>query len=188
MSKDLNSMTLVGRAGTQPQLSSGGTGDRVSFRMVATERWFDKKAGDWVDGDDLWISVVCWRALANPVLTGVRKGDPIMVIGRITTRQYEKNGATQYFTELRADFVGLDISRAQSRFTRNLSDSRSAADNQDDAADGPNGTAGGAHSAGDGNGMTQNDRGEPDQPPFDDPWNAEDPGGNLDARPLVPID
>ena len=187
MSRDLNSMTLVGRAGTQPQVSSGATGDRVSFRMVATERYFDKKAGDWVDGEELWISVVCWRTLANPVLTGVRKGDPIMVVGRVNIRQYEKNGVTQYFTELKADFVGLDISRAQSRFTRNLSDARPAEDNQGDGSDGPNDAAGVGHSEGDGDAIARDDHDGPDQPPFDDPWNADSPAINLDARPLVDI-
>jgi len=36
------SITLVGRVGTNPQLSSGATGDRVTFRVVATERRFDR--------------------------------------------------------------------------------------------------------------------------------------------------
>ena len=75
MSRDAASVTLVGRAGTHPQVSRVDR-DRVSFRMVATERYFDKAANDWVDGDEFGVTVVCWRALATPVLTTVRKGDP----------------------------------------------------------------------------------------------------------------
>ena len=32
--------------------------------------------------------------------------------------EFEKNGTTQYFTEVKADFVGLDVARTASRFTR----------------------------------------------------------------------
>ena len=59
MSRDVASVTIVGRAGTHPQLSVGPTGDRVSFRVVATERRFDRTADDWVDGDEFGVTVVC---------------------------------------------------------------------------------------------------------------------------------
>lgn len=111
-------VTIVGRAGTYPQLSMGPTGDRVNFRIVATERWFDKAADKWVDGDEFGVTVVCWKTLATSVLNTVRKGDPVIVSGRIATRRFEKNGTTQYFTEVKADFVGLDVARTASRFTR----------------------------------------------------------------------
>jgi len=111
-------VTIVGRAGTQPQVSVGLTGDRVNFRVVATERWFDKASDKWVDGDEFGVTVVCWKTLATSVLHSVRKGDPVIVGGRIATRRFEKNGATQYFTEVKADFVGLDVAKTASRFTR----------------------------------------------------------------------
>ena len=48
------------------------------------------------------------------MLSTVRKGDPVIVSGRIATRRFEKNGVTQYFTEVKADFVGLDVAKAGS--------------------------------------------------------------------------
>lgn len=119
MSMNAASVTLVGRAAAHPQVSVGSTGDRVSFRVVATERYFDKALNDWVSGDEFGVTVVCWRTLGTAVLTTVRKGDPVIVSGRIATRRFEKNGSTQYFTEVKADFVGLDVAKAGSRFTRN---------------------------------------------------------------------
>ena len=119
MSMNAASVTLVGRAAAHPQVSVGTTGDRVSFRVVATERYFDKALGDWVSGDEFGVTVVCWRTLGTAVLTTVRKGDPVIVSGRIATRRFENNGTTQYFTEVKADFVGLDVAKAGSRFTRN---------------------------------------------------------------------
>ena len=119
MSRDAASVTLVGRAGTNPQPSVGSTGDRVSLRVVATERRFDKAADDWVNGDEFGVTVVCWKTLGASVLTTVRKGDPVIVAGRIATRRFERDGATQYFTEVKADFVGLDVAKCGTRFTRN---------------------------------------------------------------------
>jgi len=131
MSRDAASVTIVGRAGTHPQLSVGSTGDRVNFRVVATERRFDKAADDWVDGDEFGVTVVCWKHLATAVLNTVRKGDPVIVDGRIATRRFEKNGATQYFTEVKADFVGLDVAKAGTRFTRIPMEPRESVERQD---------------------------------------------------------
>lgn len=128
MSLNAASVTLVGRAAAHPQVSVGSTGDRVSFRVVATERYFDKALNDWVSGDEFGVTVVCWRTLGTAVLTTVRKGDPVIVSGRIATRRFEKNGTTQYFTEVKADFVGLDIAKAGSRFTRNPMEPRESAE------------------------------------------------------------
>jgi len=119
MSMNAASVTLVGRAGTHPQVSVGSTGDRVNLRVVATERYFDRTANDWVDGDEFGVTVVCWRSLGKAVLNTVRKGDPVIVCGRIATRRFDKNGTTQYFTEVKADFVGLDVAKSGSRFSRN---------------------------------------------------------------------
>jgi single-strand DNA-binding protein len=128
MSMNAASVTLVGRAAAHPLVSVGSTGDRVSFRVVATERYFDKAINDWVSGDEFGVTVVCWRTLGTAVLTTVRKGDPVIVSGRIATRRFEKNGTTQYFTEVKADFVGLDIAKAGSRFTRNPLEPRDSAE------------------------------------------------------------
>ena len=122
MIRDATTVTIVGRAGTNPQVSLGSTGDRVNFRVVSTDRRFDKATGGWVDGEECWLTVVCWQGLARAVVTTIRKGDPIVIIGRITTRRFEKNGITQYFTDIRADLVGLDTARLGSRFTRTISD------------------------------------------------------------------
>ena len=134
MSRAAASVTIVGRAGTHPQVAVGSTGDRVSFRVVATERRFDKTADDWVDGDEFGVTVVCWKHLATAVLNTVRKGDPVIVDGRIATRRFEKNGATQYFTEVKADFVGLDVAKAGTRFTRIPMDPRESAERPDHVA------------------------------------------------------
>ena len=124
MRMDAATVTIVGRAGTNPMVSASPKGDRVTFRVISTERRFDEARQDWVDGDEYGVSVVCWRGLASAVLTTVRKGDPIVVIGRISTRRYEKNGSVEYFTDVKGDFVGLDVAKLGSRFSRSTFESR----------------------------------------------------------------
>lgn len=116
-------ITLVGRVGTDPHLTPTATGDRTSLRVVATERRLDRNTQEWVDGDEFGVSVVCWRALATAVVATVRKGDPVVVTGRISTRRFvDNNGATQYYTEVKADTVGLDVGRVGNRIIRKQPD------------------------------------------------------------------
>ena len=117
MRHDGAELTLSGRAATNPSIS-GGNAERVTFRAVSTERRYDEAAGEWVDGDEFGIAVVCWRALGTSVLSLVRKGDPVVVTGKLSTRRYEKEGATDYFTECKADHVAIDIGRAAGRIRR----------------------------------------------------------------------
>lgn len=166
------SITLTGRVGTDPLLSSGVTGDRVTFRVVATERRFDRDGQEWVDGDEFGVRVICWRSLASAVVATVRKGDPVVVVGRIATRRFEKDGTTQYFTEVKADTVGLDVARVGGRIARKQPDAFGATAAQADG--GPVEITSGRVP----------DLGHDDLPPepeYDDPWGPADDA--LAARP-----
>lgn len=111
-------LNMSGRAATNPSIS-GAKGDRVSFRAVSTERRYDEAAGDWVDGDEFGANVVCWGKLGAAVLQLVRKGDPVVIDGRMSTRKFDRNGTPDYFTECKADHVGVDVGRAAGRIMRN---------------------------------------------------------------------
>ena len=50
-----------------------------------------------------------WRGLAGVVEKYVKKGSKLYIEGKITNRQYEKDGETKYFTEIVANnMVMLD--------------------------------------------------------------------------------
>ncbi len=118
MSVDAATVTLTGRAATNPTVVAGAKGDRVSFRVVATERRYDEASGEWADGDEFGVTVVCWRQLAAGVLQLVRKGDPLIVKGRISTRKFERDGVIDYFTDVKADHVGFDVAKGATRIKR----------------------------------------------------------------------
>jgi len=103
-------LTVVGRVITQPNVRTVSTGDKVcSFRMVAQERKFNRETQDWVDGDNLFVNVTCWRKLAENVSVSVFKGDQVVAHGRLHLNRYEINGEQKQSIELEARTVGPDL-------------------------------------------------------------------------------
>lgn len=98
------------------RLADGTT--KVSFRIACNERRFDRAANGWTSGDTLYLSVSCWRGLADNVHASFVSGDPIIVRGRLVTREWEKDGRRQSMTELEASAVGADLSRCTAKVMR----------------------------------------------------------------------
>ena len=90
----------------------------VTFRVASSERRWDKATETWIDGDRFSASVNCWRRLAEGVMLSLCKGDPVVVTGRLSVREYEVEGARRYMTEIAATAVGPDLARSSARVTR----------------------------------------------------------------------
>lgn len=121
-------LTIVGNVATEPQLRATSAGVKVAnFRVGCTERRFDRKLDGWRDGDTVFWSVSCWRALAENVVASVVKGQPIVVHGRVRANSYEdKQGVTRTQLEIDAFSVGHDLTRGVSAFTKASVSSRDA--------------------------------------------------------------
>jgi single-strand DNA-binding protein len=79
----------------------------------------DRSTGEWADGHTSYVTVICWRKLADNVATCLRKGDPVMVKGRLSVRPYEdKDGVPRTAVEVDASSVGHDLSRGVAQFQR----------------------------------------------------------------------
>jgi len=70
------------------------------------------------DGNTTWIEVSCFRLLAEHVAASVHKGDPVVVVGRLRTSVWEKDGQSHERLVLEADMVGHDLNRGTSAFRR----------------------------------------------------------------------
>jgi single-strand DNA-binding protein len=82
----------------------------VNLRVAATPRRFDRETMQWRDGDPLFISVTCWRQLAGNVMATLRKGDGVLVHGRLSFRIYDdKLGVRRTQHEIEAVAVGPDL-------------------------------------------------------------------------------
>ncbi|SCX48769.1 single-strand DNA-binding protein [Klenkia marina] len=113
-----NQITVVGNVVDSPVRRRAGSGEVTKFRMASTDRWFDSGSGQWVDGDTFYVDVDCWNTLGAHVSGCVVKGDPVVVVGRIATSEYEVDGAKRSRPVIRAAQVGHDLSRGSAVFKR----------------------------------------------------------------------
>ena len=107
-------VTVVGNLVADPRLAETKDGQAVaSFRLASTPRRFDRATGEWRDGDTLFTSVTCWRALAENVYMSLKKGTSVIVIGRLSVRPYEtKDGEKRQSVDIDAMAVGPELGRA----------------------------------------------------------------------------
>lgn len=112
-------VTVVGNLVDDPRMRTTDSGIEVaSFRVASTARRFDRETARWVDAASLFLSVTCWRALGINVVASLRKGDPVVLHGRLCTRQYEREGQLRSAYELDALAVGPDLARGTASFQR----------------------------------------------------------------------
>ena len=112
-------VTVVGNLVDDPRLRQIENGTVVaSFRVASTSRRYDRDAGRWVDSGSLFLNVTCWRALGENVAASLRKGDPALVVGRLFTRTYERDGQLRSSYDVEATAVGPDLARGTAAFQR----------------------------------------------------------------------
>jgi single-strand DNA-binding protein len=128
-------VTIVGTALQTPErkLIEKSNAVVASFRVVTNARRFDRENQVWVDGANLRIKVNCWRRLADGVVGSVFSGDPVVVHGRISTREWKnEQGETRIAYEVDADTVGHDLSRGSADFHKMKPDTvRSVIEDED---------------------------------------------------------
>ncbi|MGD7786873.1 single-stranded DNA-binding protein [Propionibacteriaceae bacterium Y1700] len=68
-----------------------------------------------------WLTVKTFRSLAENVAISLRRGTPVIVVGRLRTDVWDdpKTGERQERQVLEATTVGHDLSLGSSRFKRN---------------------------------------------------------------------
>jgi single-strand DNA-binding protein len=89
---------------------------RATFRLACTPRIL--RQGNWTDDHTTWLTVTCWRQLAEHVAASLNKGDPVMVTGRLRTQIWDDDGGHHQRMVLEATQVGHDLSRGISNFRR----------------------------------------------------------------------
>ena len=104
-------VTVAGRVVTPPVRHTFASGDqKTSFRLMSVERRFNRETQEWGDGDRLFVTVNCWRRLADGVAASVLKGDNVVVAGRLYVRQYTTEGGDRRESyELDARALGPDL-------------------------------------------------------------------------------
>ncbi|GAA4372054.1 single-stranded DNA-binding protein [Nocardioides caricicola] len=112
-------ITLQGWLGSDVELRRAGDVPVASFRLACTPRRFNRRTENWSDGVTQWYTVSAWRALGENAATSLRRGDPVVVTGRLHVRTYvNKEDVEVVVFEVDATHLGHDLSRGTSAFTR----------------------------------------------------------------------
>jgi single-strand DNA-binding protein len=113
-------VTVTGWAGTTPREVSGDGVAFTSFRVSVAERRFDPRSGEWGDGPTEWFTVKAFRELARNVAESIRKGDPVVVTGRLRTEVWQADKGPQAGFVIEADAVGHDLTWGNGTFRRRV--------------------------------------------------------------------
>jgi single-strand DNA-binding protein len=117
-----DTITLTGLVATVPNHLVTGEGLPItSFRLASTQRRFDRSRSAWVDNGTNWYTVTAFRQLAMNANSSIKKGERVVVTGRLRIRDWtagEKAGTT---IEIDADAIGHDLSWGTASFTRSMS-------------------------------------------------------------------
>ncbi len=109
----VNKAILIGNVGRDPEVNYIREDLPVARFSLATSETYTKD-GQRVTNTE-WHNIVVWRGLAKVVEQYVRKGSKLFIEGKITNRQYEKDGQVKYFTEIVASSMQmLDSKSSQS--------------------------------------------------------------------------
>ncbi len=108
---NMNRATLLGHAGRDPELRDLNNGGRAAvFTLATTDKWTDREGrpGEATE----WHRIVVYGPAVKAVETMLRKGDAVMVEGRIATRAFRdkednERAVTEIVVSRRQDTVNI---------------------------------------------------------------------------------
>lgn len=107
---------IQGNLTADPELRFVPSGAAVAqFSVASTPRSFNKQTQEWEDGETVFLRASMWRELAEGAAETLRKGDPVVVIGKLRQRSFDKDGEKRTVFEIDADFVGKSVRARKQR-------------------------------------------------------------------------
>ncbi|MEI5672614.1 MULTISPECIES: single-stranded DNA-binding protein [unclassified Nocardioides] len=112
-------VTLHGWLGGDVQVRQAGDAQVASFRLGCTPRRYQRRSDSWVNGPTQWYSVDAWRSLGDNCRDSLRRGDPVVVHGRLEAQVWVNSAGVEVTSfVVEATSVGHDLTRGVSRFTK----------------------------------------------------------------------
>lgn len=131
-------VTIVGALTADPDLRFTQSGAEVAnFTVASNARTYDKATGGWKDQDPLFLRCNIWRQYAANVAESLRKGDRVIVQGRLRQRSFEKDGQKRTVMELEVDEIGPALRFATAKVTKVESGRSSSSQSQDSYDEAP---------------------------------------------------
>jgi single-strand DNA-binding protein len=112
-------VTVVGRMAAEPELRFLPSGAAVcNLRVATSSRKMNRDTNQWEDDKQCFMSVTCWREMAENVADSLHTGDPVIVVGDLSESSFERDGQRQTRMQLDAIAVGPDLKWASARVQR----------------------------------------------------------------------
>ena len=99
----MNKVFLKGNVGQDLRITNFENGGKVAqFTLATTERGFKTRDGKEIPDVTDWHNIVVKQTgLAGVCEQYVKKGTPLLIVGKIRTRDYrDESGNTRYITEI----------------------------------------------------------------------------------------
>lgn len=114
------SITVVGNLTADPELRYTTAGAAVAnFTVASTPRTFDRQAGEWKDGQPLFVRCTLWRQPAEHAAESLARGTRVVVTGRLIQRAYEsRDGDQRTVTELDVEDIGPSLRYATAQVNK----------------------------------------------------------------------
>jgi len=110
----INKVILVGNVGKDPEVKYLDNGVAVAQFSLATSETYKDKEGNKNTKTE-WHNIVLWRGLAEVAEKYVKKGNPLYIEGKITTRSYDaQDGSKRYVTEIVGNVMQMLGSKSNS--------------------------------------------------------------------------
>lgn len=99
MSNMRNKVQLIGRLGIDPEMKNFDNGQMARMSIATTDQYRNAK-GEQVE-DTQWHNVIAWGKTAEIAEKYLRKGQEVVINGKLETRQYDdKDGNKRYITQV----------------------------------------------------------------------------------------
>lgn len=103
----MNKTIINGYLGKEPEVKVTPNGKKVCSFGLAVDDGKDANG----EKKTQWIDCVAWEQRAEFLERYVHKGDKILVEGKLTSRQYERNGEQRKVTEVLCDRLEIERSK-----------------------------------------------------------------------------
>jgi single-strand DNA-binding protein len=106
MAKSFNQAIIMGNLTRDPELRTTPSGQQVASFAVATNRTWMDASGERKEAVE-YHEIVAWGKLGELAAQYLAKGRKVMVVGRLQTQSWEKDGVKRQRTEIVASDVNF---------------------------------------------------------------------------------
>ena len=106
--RGINKVILVGTLGRDPESKSFPNGGSLcQFSIATTEKYQDKRSGDWIENTE-WHRIVINNRLGEIAQQYLKKGSKVYIEGSLRTRKWtDQNGQERFATEIRGETMQM---------------------------------------------------------------------------------